>query len=77
LFRERIIRLSGPVGTTRADPEVSLDLMFRAFFAIGGRLEDLTVGSGGPGFANPDPGPPRSEEAPAVKPGPRSRKHLA
>ncbi len=28
-----------------ADPEVSLDLMFRAFFALGGTLEDLTSGA--------------------------------
>jgi predicted XRE-type DNA-binding protein len=48
--------------------EVSLDLMFRAFFAIGGRMEDLTV--------RPAPGA-KSEEAPAVEPKPRPRKRLS
>jgi DNA-binding XRE family transcriptional regulator len=47
-----------------ADPEVSLDLMFRAFFAIGGKLEDLTSHS------TPLPKP----EVPAIKPKPKARR---
>ena len=48
--------------------EVSLDLMFRAFFAAGGKLEDL---------ANPSMQPAKPEVA-ATKPEPKSRaKRLA
>jgi DNA-binding XRE family transcriptional regulator len=39
--------------------EVSLDLMFRAFFAAGGKLEDLT---------SPATQPTKEPEAPASKP---------
>ncbi len=47
-----------------ADPEVSLDLMFRAFFAIGGKLEDLTSHS-------PQPAKP---EVAASKPKPKAKR---
>ncbi len=47
-----------------ADPEVSLDLMFRAFFAIGGKLEDLTT----------PPKPTAQPEAPKAKPKPRVKR---
>jgi len=46
--------------------EVSLDLMFRAFFALGGTLEDLV---------HPKASPPAQAEAPAAsKPKPRPKR---
>ena len=48
--------------------EVSLDLMFRAYFALGGRMEDLKV--------RPSPST-KAEEAPAAQAKSRPRKRLA
>ena len=49
--------------------EVSLDLMFRAFFALGGRLEDLTT---------PRPTQPAAPDVPTAKTKPRAKpKRLA
>jgi DNA-binding XRE family transcriptional regulator len=47
-----------------ADPEVSMDLMFRAFFALGGKLADLV----GP------PAPATQPEAPIAAPKPKARR---
>jgi DNA-binding XRE family transcriptional regulator len=45
--------------------EVSLDLMFRAFFAVGGTLEDLV---------SPKPKPPAEPEVPTAKPKTRAKR---
>jgi DNA-binding XRE family transcriptional regulator len=45
--------------------EVSLDLMFRAFFAVGGTLEDLV---------HPKATQPAPPEVPAAKPKPKARR---
>ena len=45
--------------------EVSLDLMFRAFFAVGGKLEDLS---------GPKATQPAGPEVPATKPKPRAKR---
>ena len=48
-----------------ADPEVSLDLMFRAFFAAGGKLEDL---------AGPKATQSARPEVPTTKPKPGAKR---
>jgi DNA-binding XRE family transcriptional regulator len=45
--------------------EVSLDLMFRAFFALGGKLEDLS---------HPKAAEPVPAKAPTIKPKPRPKR---